>query len=64
MQSVHVDPARENFLRFVFNAGVVSYHVPADVSFGEIAQALGKLPSERYGHPIAINVTLSRTRSG
>ena len=59
MQSVLTDHARDNRLRFVFGSDVVSYHVPADVSFGEIAQALSRLPSQRYGHPLAINLTLS-----
>jgi hypothetical protein len=50
--------APDNRLRFVYNDAVVSFSVASDVTFGEIAQTLDCLSSEREDNPVAIDVTL------
>jgi hypothetical protein len=51
----HVPDSR---LRFVYQDSVKSFSVASDVTFGEIAQTLDGLSSERDGNPVAIDVTL------
>jgi hypothetical protein len=58
MQPIQVDHARDSRLRFVFSDTVVSFSLAADVTFGEIARTLGELSNQRYGNPVAIDVTL------
>ncbi len=59
MQSVQVDHPRESRLRIVFSDTVVSFRLATDTTFGDIARTLDELPSQRYGHPVAIDITLS-----
>jgi hypothetical protein len=60
MQSIQVDHAKDNRLRFVFNHSVMSFSVAPDATFGEIARTLGGLSSRRHGNPVAIDVKLKR----
>ena len=60
MQSIQADHARDSRLRFVFGDKVVSFGLAAEATFGEIAQTLGQLSNQRYGNPVAIDVTLKR----
>lgn len=57
MQAAHANRAEESRLRFVFDGGVVSLNRAVDVSVWEIAEAMDDL-RERYGEPLAIDVTL------
>jgi hypothetical protein len=59
MQPIQVDHAGDSRLRFVFNDKVVSFSLAADTTFGEIAWTLAKLSNQRYGNPVAIDVTLA-----
>ncbi|QEX17580.1 hypothetical protein FRZ44_28820 [Hypericibacter terrae] len=52
-----IDRAPDHRLRFVYNDAVVSFSVASDVTFGEIAQTLDCLSSEREGNPVAIDLT-------
>lgn len=58
MQPTRAAHAQQNRLRFVFNENVVSFDTTTGVTFGEVASALGRLSSRRYGNPIAIDVTV------
>ena len=57
MQAIHVNRAEDSRLRFVFDGSVVSLNRAVDVSVWEIAEAMDDL-RERYGEPVAIDVTL------
>jgi len=61
MQAVHAIRAVESRLRFVFDGSVVSLNRPVDVSVWEIAEAMDDL-RERYGEPVAIDLTLGSPR--
>jgi hypothetical protein len=63
MQLIHADRAGGSRVRFVFNEAVVSFSRAGDVTFGEVARTLGELSSQRYGDPVAIDVTLG-SRNG
>lgn len=60
MQTELANPSR---LRIVFSDAVVSCSLAADATFGEIAETLVELSNQRYGDPVAIEVTL-RSREG
>ena len=60
MQSVQVDRPRESRLRIVFSDTVVSFRLAAAATFEDVARKLGELPRQRYGHPVAIDITLSQ----
>jgi hypothetical protein len=60
MQSIQVDHAGDNRLRFVFNHSVMSFSVAPETTFGEVARTLGGLSSRRHGNPVAIDVKLKR----
>jgi hypothetical protein len=65
MQSIQADRTGDSRLRFVFDDGVVSFGLPADVTFGDIARTLGELSSRRrHGSPVAIDVTLAARGAG
>ena len=64
MQPIQADHAEDRRLRFVFDDGVVSFGLAADVTFGDIARTLGELSSRRYGSPVAIDVTLGSRGAG
>lgn len=60
-----------NRLRFVFDGSVVSHHLAAGATYGDIARMLNQTRRQLYGNPIAIDVTLgyrapglSRSRAG
>lgn len=57
MQTAHANRAGDSRLRFVFDGSVVSLNRAVDVSVWEIAEAMDDL-RERYGEPVAIDVTL------
>jgi hypothetical protein len=59
MQSIQVDHPRESRLRIVFSDTVVSFRLAAAATFEDVARTLDELPSHRYGHPVAIDITLS-----
>ncbi len=58
MGSMQAGRSSGHRLRFVFDDRIVSVTVSPDATFGEIARNLWNLPSRRYGHPVAIDVTL------
>jgi len=58
MRSTHVDHAAGSRLRIVFNDTVVLFNLDAPMTLGEIARTLDQLPNERYGNPVAIDITL------
>ena len=64
MQPMQADHTGDSRLRFVFDDGVVSFGLAADVTFGEIARTLDELSSGRYGSPVAIDVTLGSRGAG
>ena len=66
MQSIQGHPAPHGRLRFVFRDTVVSLGIVADLTFGEIARTLRELSRQRFGDPVAIDVTFGPrgTRSG
>jgi hypothetical protein len=64
MQPIQADHTGDSRLRFVFDDGVVSFGLPADVTFGDIARTLGELSSRRHGSPVAIDVTLAARGAG
>ena len=64
MQPDQADHTGDSRLRFVFNDGVVSFGLAADVTFGEIAQTLDELSGRRYGRPVAIDVILAARGGG
>lgn len=59
MQTIQVDHAAVNRLRCIFDGKVVSLSFAADAAFGEVARTLGELSDQRYGNPVAIDVTLA-----
>ena len=64
MQPIQAGHTGGSRLRFVFDDGVVSFGLAADVTFGDIARTLGELSSRRYGSPVAIDVTLGSRGAG
>jgi hypothetical protein len=59
MYSLQVDHARDGRLRFVFDDAVVSFSLAANATFEDIARTFGELSNQRYGDPVAIDVTLA-----
>jgi hypothetical protein len=59
MQSGQLHPTADSRLRFVFDDVVVSCRLAADATLEDIARTLAGLPNQRYGMPLAIDVTLS-----
>jgi hypothetical protein len=53
-----MDNAGDSRLRFVFGDTVVSSSLAANATFEDVARTLGELSNERYGNPVAIDVTL------
>jgi hypothetical protein len=62
MQSMQVEYAGPSRLRFVFNDTVVSLGVPAQITFGEIAQRFAALSDRHQDSPVAVDLTLSPSR--
>jgi hypothetical protein len=58
MQRIQTDHAGDNRLRFVYSDAVISFSVPADVTFGEIAETFDELSIEHVSNPVAIDVTV------
>jgi len=58
MPSIPISHVPDNRLRFIFNDTVVAVRLAANATFEDIARTLGKLPRQRYGDPLAIDVTL------
>jgi hypothetical protein len=58
MQPIHIDPAEDRRLRFVFENTVVSLGLASDATFEDIARSLARLSTRHYGKPVAIDVTL------
>ncbi|MBE0531763.1 MAG: hypothetical protein IH626_13115 [Rhodospirillales bacterium] len=59
MASIYNNHVPDNRLRFIFNDTVVAVRLAANATFEDIARTLGKLPRQRYGDPLAIDVTLA-----
>jgi hypothetical protein len=59
MKFIHADHAGNSRLRFVFNGTVVLFSLAADATLEDIALALGGLEPQKYGNPVAIDVTLA-----
>ena len=64
MPSIPVGHVPDNRLRFIFNDTVVAVRLAANATFEDIARTLGNLPRQRYGDPLAIDVTLEPDVSG
>ena len=58
MLTSNAENPRTGYLRFVYPDTVVSFRIAGDVTFGEVARTMGELASQRYGPPLAIDVTL------
>jgi hypothetical protein len=52
-------PIQVGRLRFIFGGAVFSFGLAADATFEDIARTLGELSSQRYGDPLAIDVTFA-----
>jgi hypothetical protein len=59
MQSIQVDHAGDNRLRFVFDDAVVSFNLAAHATFEDVAWTLGELAQEHHINPLAIDVTFA-----
>jgi len=55
----HTDRTTRNQLRLVFGDRVVSCRLSPDATLGDVAMALCELGPRRYGHPVAIDVTMA-----
>jgi hypothetical protein len=51
-------------LRFVFNGSVVSHHLVAGTTYGDIARMLDQTRRQLRGNPIAIDVILGYCAPG
>lgn len=60
MPSNHMAYAPDNRLRFIFSDTVVAVRLAANATLEDVARRLGELPRQRYGDPLAIDVTLER----
>lgn len=58
MRPIQVHQVREHRLRFIFSDTTVSLNLAANATFEDIARTLDELPNQRYGDPVAIDVTL------
>lgn len=58
MASIYNDHVPDNRLRFIFSDAVVAIRLAANATLEDIARTLGELPRQRYGDPLAIDVTL------
>jgi hypothetical protein len=58
MHPSHLDHNQESRLRIVFSDTVVSFGLAASATIEDIARTLGGLSSQRYGPPVAIDITL------
>lgn len=60
MQPAHPEyaPVPENKLRFVFSDTVVSASLADNSTLEDIARMLRELSGQRYGSPLAIDVTM------
>ena len=59
MQLNQVDHAGDSRLRFLFDDAVVSFSLAANATFEDVARTLDELAPQRYGNPVAIDVTLA-----
>lgn len=66
MQTAHLEhaPVPENQLRFVFSETVVSASLPDNSTLEDIARTLRELSGQRYGSPLAIEVTMHEFSQG
>jgi hypothetical protein len=58
MPSIPISHVPDNRLRFIFSDAVVAIRLAANATLEDIARTLGELPRQRYGDPLAIDVTL------
>jgi hypothetical protein len=59
VRSADTNPTSACSLRVVFKQAVMSYRFPPhEITLAEIARTLDKLPVERFGNPVAINVMM------
>jgi hypothetical protein len=59
MGYLHTGQATRGQLRLVFGDRVVSRRLGADATLGDVAAALNEIGPQRYGDPIAIDVTMA-----
>lgn len=64
MHPSHLDHSQESRLRIVFSDTVVSFALATHATVEDIARTLGELSSQRYGPPVAIDITLSPASRG
>jgi len=62
MPAIHSDRSGDHRLRFVFSDTVLSFSRAINLTLGDIAETLGELPLQRYGHPVSIALTMGRDR--
>ncbi len=61
MRPSYADIGGDGSLRLVFKDSVVSYRLSSDpITFGEIAGTLDRIPFERHGDLVAIDVILGK----
>lgn len=60
MGYLDTDRAARGQLRLVYTDRVVSRWLGANATLGDVAEALSELGPRRYGHPVAIDVTMTR----
>jgi hypothetical protein len=59
MRSLHAERTTRNQLRLIYNDRIVSRWLNADATLGDVGEVLCELGPRHYGHPIAIDVTLT-----
>jgi hypothetical protein len=59
MGYLHTDQTTLGRLRLVFDDRVISRRLRAHATFEDVAAALSELAPQRYGDPVAINVTMA-----
>jgi hypothetical protein len=59
MGYLHTDQTTRGRLRLVFDDRVISHRLRADATFEDVAAALRELAPQRYGDPVAIDVTMA-----
>lgn len=58
MASIYSKHMPDNRLRVIFGGAVVAIRLAANATLEDIARTLEELPRQRYGDPLAIDVTL------
>lgn len=64
MPSIPISHAPGTRLRFIFADTAVAIRLTANATLEDIARKLGELPRQRYGDPLAIDITFEPETSG